>query len=100
MIAAILAAGLDGIQQKLKAPEPVVGLAYENESAPVLPMSLEEALDALKEDTVLRELLEGPIVDVFDILKRDEVKRYNESVPDPLTKETTDWEVKEYMSDF
>lgn len=100
MIAAILAAGLDGIQQKLKAPEPVVGLSYENESAPVLPMSLEAALDALKADTVLRELLEGPIVDVFEILKRDEVKRYTESVPDPLTRETTDWEVKEYMSDF
>jgi glutamine synthetase len=63
-------------------------------------MSLEAALDALKEDTVLRELLEGPIVDVFDILKRDEVKRYTESVPDPQTRETTDWEVKEYMSDF
>lgn len=100
MIAAVLAAGLDGIQQKLKAPEPVVGLSYENESAPVLPMSLEAALDALKADTVLRELLEGPIVDVFEILKRDEVKRYTEAVPDPLTRETTDWEVKEYMSDF
>lgn len=100
MIAAILAAGLDGIQQKLKAPEPVVGLSYENESAPILPMSLEAALDALKEDTVLRELLEGPIVDVFDILKRDEVRRYKEAVSDPLTRETTDWEVKEYMSDF
>jgi glutamine synthetase len=100
MIAAILAAGLDGIQSKLKAPEPVVGLSYENESAAILPMSLEAALDALEVDTVLRDLLAGPIVDVFQILKRDEVKRYKEAVSDPNTRDTTDWEVKEYMSDF
>jgi glutamine synthetase len=100
MIAAILAAGLDGIQSKPKAPEPVVGMSYENESAPILPMSLEAALDALEADAVLRELLAGPIVDVFQIMKRDEVKRYKEAVSDPNTRETTDWEVKEYMSDF
>ena len=100
MIAAILAAGLDGIVNKLEAPEPVVGLSYENESAPVLPMSLEEALDALQKDTVLREILQGPIVDVFDVLKRDEVRRYKEAVSDPNTRETTEWEVIEYMSDF
>jgi hypothetical protein len=100
MTAAILAAGLDGILNKLEAPEPVVGMSYENESAPVLPMSLEEALDALQKDTVLREILQGPIVDIFDVLKRDEVRRYKEAVSDPNTRETTDWEVKEYMSDF
>lgn len=100
MTAAILAAGLDGILNKLEAPEPVVGMSYENESAPVLPMSLEEALDALQKDTVLREILQGPIIEVFDVLKRDEVRRYKEAVTDPLTRETTDWEVKEYMSDF
>jgi len=100
MIAAILAAGLDGILNKLEAPEPVVGMSYENESAPVLPMSLEEALDALQKDTVLRQILQGPIVEVFDVLKRDEIRRYKEAVSDPNTRETTDWEVKEYMSDF
>ncbi|CAB4671116.1 unannotated protein [freshwater metagenome] len=100
MIAAILAAGLDGIQSKLKPSDPVEGMSYDNESAPVLPMSLEAALDALEADTVLRDLLAGPIVDVFQILKRDEVKRYKEAVSDPNTRETTDWEVKEYMSDF
>jgi glutamine synthetase len=49
---------------------------------------------------VLREILQGPIVDIFDVLKRDEVRRYKEAVSDPNTRETTDWEVKEYMSDF
>lgn len=100
MTAAILAAGLDGILNKLEAPEPVVGMSYENESAPVLPMSLEEALDALQKDTALRDILQGPIVEVFDVLKRDEIRRYKEAVSDPNTRETTDWEVKEYMSDF
>lgn len=100
MIAAILAAGLDGIENKITPPEPVVGLSYENEADEVLPMSLEGALDALAADTVLRGYVEGPILEVFEILKRDEVKRYKEAVEDPETRETTNWEVIEYMSDF
>lgn len=100
MIAAILAAGLDGITNKLQPAEPVVGLAYDNESAHVLPMALEDALDALTKDDVLRESLGEKIVSVFEMMKRDEVSRYKNAVSDPGTREVTDWEVTEYMSDF
>jgi len=33
-------------------------------------------------------------------MKRDEVARYTASVPDPETRDVTDWEIKEYIEDF
>ncbi len=100
MIAAILAAGLDGITRGLALPAEAEGWAYENESAPVLPMSLSEALDALDVDTVLRSALGAPVVEVFTVLKRDEIMRYEAEVDDPMTRDVTAWEVEEYLSDY
>ncbi len=97
MTAAILAAGLDGIRRKLDAPPPAVGYSYEDESQVVLPMSLEDALIALRADQALIEILGGPLVDVFEVLKRDELQRYIAAVDDPATREVTEWEVKEYF---
>jgi glutamine synthetase len=97
MTAAILAAGLDGIRRKLDAPPPAVGYSYEDESQTILPMSLEEALTALRADQPLIEILGGPLVDVFEVFKRDELERYTAEVDDPATREVTEWEVKEYF---
>lgn len=100
LVAAILAAALDGIENKLECPAPVVGMAYDDESAPVLPMSLQEALDALSGNQAIREILAGPVVDIFEIMKRDELARYRSEVQDPETREVTEWEIKEYFLDF
>lgn len=100
MTAAILAAGLDGIRRELDAPPPAVGYSYDDESQTVLPMSLAEALDALRADTALIEILGGPLVDVFEVMKRDEIERYTASVDDPATRDITAWEVKEYFLDL
>jgi len=100
MTAAILAAGLDGIRRELDAPPPAVGYSYEDESQTVLPMSLDAALDALRADTALIEILGGPLVDVFEVMKRDEIERYTASVDDPATRDVTAWEVKEYFLDL
>lgn len=100
MTAAILAAGLDGIRRELDAPPPAVGYSYEDESQTVLPMSLAEALDALRADTALIEILGGSLVDVFEVMKRDEIERYTASVDDPATRDVTAWEVKEYFLDL
>ena len=56
MIAALLLAGLDGIERGLAPPEPVVGDAYRMDDAhagSALPADLGAALDALEADTVL-----------------------------------------------
>ncbi len=100
MTAAILAAGLDGIRRELDAPPPAVGYSYDDESQTVLPMSLAEALDALRADTALIEILGGSLVDVFEVMKRDEIERYTASVDDPATRDVTAWEVKEYFLDL
>lgn len=100
MTAALLAAGLDGIQRKLECPDPSVGYAYEDARFEVLPMTLGEALDALRADTALTDIIGGDLVDVFEVMKRDEIERYTEAVDDPTTRDVTDWEVKEYFLDL
>jgi len=100
MIAAVLAAGLDGLTRELELPPSANGWSYENESAAVLPTTLAAALDALDTDTVLREALGAPVVEVFSILKRDEVARYEQACEDPSTRDVTRWELEEYLEDY
>lgn len=100
MIASILTAGLDGLRRRLPVPESADGWAYGNEAAAVLPTSLGSALDALDADTVLHEALGGPLIDVFSVLKRDEVARYEAEVENPDTREVTQWELDEYLEDY
>lgn len=100
MIAAVLAAGLDGLTRELDVPPTADGWSYENDSAPVLPTTLSSALDALDTDTVLRGALGAPVVDVFSILKRDEVARYEHSTDDPSSRDVTPWEIQEYLEDY
>lgn len=100
MIAVILAAGLDGINRKLSCPDPAVGLAYNNESAPVLPMTLKEALKALSANENIKAYLSSELVETFLALKFDEIERYENTVPDPLTRDVTQWEHDEYLLRF
>ncbi len=100
MIAVILAAGLDGINRKLSCPDPAVGLAYDNELAPVLPMTLKEALEALSTNENIKAYLSSELVETFLALKFDEIERYENTVPDPLTRDVTQWEHDEYLLRF
>ena len=100
VIAVVLAAALDGIRRGLTPPPVSEGWAYEEESRPILPMSLTEALDALEADEGLRSYLGSTFIDIFTVMKRDEVARYEAEVPDPSTRDTTTWELEEYIEDF
>lgn len=100
VLAVVLAAALDGIRRDLTPPPMAHGWAYEDEARPVLPMSLAEALDALDADEGLRTHLGSAFVDVFSVMKRDEVARYEAEVADPSTRETTQWELEEYIEDY
>ncbi|CAN5545050.1 type I glutamate--ammonia ligase [soil metagenome] len=100
LIAAILAAGLDGIQRELPLPADAEGWAYENEAAEILPTTLADALDALDADTVMRATLGAPLVDTFVVMKRDEVERYDAGADDPSSRDVTAWEVDEYLADY
>lgn len=87
-IAAIGAAAYLGIRDKVELAAPLEGYGYDPESAPMLPQSLPEALDALAADEGLREVLGDFFVESFLTYKRNEVDRFAHHV--------TDWEFREY----
>ena len=87
-IAAVAAAIYVGIRDKLDPPSPLEGYGYDPESAPVLPMTLTAALDALEADRGLAEVLGSYFVTSFLQYKRNEVERFERYV--------TDWEFREY----
>lgn len=100
VIAAVLAAALDGVKNKMTPPDPVDGWAYENESADILPMTFTAALDALDADQALRDYLGETFIETFVTLKRDEVARYTEAIGGEDTREVTRWELEEYIEDY
>ena len=79
LTAAVLAAGLDGVDREL-SPDGLV--------ADKLPRTLDEACAALEADAALGAALGDELVRVFCALKRDECHRFSRSV--------TDWEWREY----
>lgn len=67
IMASTLAAGLDGVSKELECPPEMEG----PETAGELPRSLDEALEALVEDTVIVQSLGDEFVDLFVTIKRD-----------------------------
>ena len=91
-IAAVLAAGADGVRRELEPAAPLEGDAYRADpsvaGAP-LPATLEEALDALEADELLAAALGPEIVNTFLAMKRFEIERHRAWV--------SDWEIDEYL---
>ena len=101
--AAVLAAGLDGIEQRTDAGEPnaenLYAHSYEDLAAlgmRTLPANLLEAIGELERDEVLRAALgrgrAEDYVDYYARVKRGEWFRYHEQV--------TAWEIGEYLTRF
>lgn len=88
-LAVSLAAGLYGITEHLEPPDAVTGNAYEEESLPSLPSSLDHATRALNSSDVLRDLLGSTFVDHYVMTRDYEVRRYEKAV--------TDWELRRYF---
>jgi glutamine synthetase len=101
--AAVLAAGLDGIENRLEAGEPnsdnLYAIGYEelrSRGLETLPANLLEATHELKYNDLLRSAFgkgrEEDYVDYFVDVKRSEWDRYHEQV--------TPWEIREYLTRF
>ena len=95
--AVMLAAGLDGIRRELPAPEATEENLYlrdtQRRSAPeLLPGSLNQALDALEQDQVVRDALGAHIYDRFISAKRLEWEDYR--------LEVSDWELNKYLPNY
>ncbi len=97
--AAILAAGLDGIERRLDPGEPLNENLYEMSSKELkrrkiglLPQSLAEALDALEADEVVKAGIGGDLAKEFLTVKRMEWIEYSRHV--------SDWETARYVEMF
>jgi len=94
--AAVIAAGLDGIDRRLEPGEPNNFNHYDlspeqlrERGIEVLPQSLNEALDALSIDSLFGQTLGTDFIKEFTRLKRMEWVEYHRHV--------SDWEVERYL---
>lgn len=89
--AAVLWAGFEGVKQHMQPQEPIAGLLdelpKEVRGEPV-PADLNEALNALERDPLLKERMGNELVTSFLTVKREELQRYRQW--------TTEWELAEY----
>lgn len=97
--AAIIAAGLDGVERELDPGTPanfnVYSTSFEQlaeQGIDTLPQSLAEALDELEADSLFRDQLGAGIIDEFITLKRMEWTEYMRHV--------SDWELNRYIEFF
>jgi glutamine synthetase len=97
--AAMVAAGLDGVEKGLTLSEPVEESLFEMDAATIaaksikeLPGTLGEALEELARDEVVREALGDHVYNHFVEAKRAEWDEYRTQV--------SDWEVERYLEEF
>ena len=98
-LAAMLQAGLDGIERGLDCPDPVRENIYEFDEAKreeygieTLPGDLGEAVDALEDDEVIASALGEHVTEKFVEAKRQEYGEY--------IAEVSDWELERYLETF
>ena len=77
--AALLAAGLDGIERELELPPPLKGNAYESD-AERFPGSLREAIEALEGGSLARAALGDQVVDHYLNYARTEQRLFDQAV--------------------
>ncbi|RLC98792.1 MAG: type I glutamate--ammonia ligase [Chloroflexi bacterium] len=94
--AAMLAAGLDGIERDLTAPQPVNEDVYDFDERTLreraigtLPGTLAEALDEFEQDEVIKDALGADVANAFLRAKRTEWDEYRIQV--------TNWELERYL---
>jgi glutamine synthetase len=97
--AAMIAAGLDGVERGLQLGEPVEESLFEMDAARIaekgireLPGTLGEAIDELENDPTIREALGDHVLSHFVAAKRAEWDEYRTQV--------TRWELDRYLEAF
>ena len=98
-LAALIHAGLDGIEQDLDAPDPIRENIYEFDEAKreeygitTLPSNLGEALDALEADEVVQSALGPHVTEKFIEAKTHEYDEFRIDV--------SQWELDQYLEKF
>jgi glutamine synthetase len=101
VMAGVLAAGIDGLANKIEPTVEARGIAWDLPGLTALPQRLEDALDAFESDTALRTALGEEFVKLFVALKRHEVAKARAAVADydspGFCTSVSDWERAEYF---
>ena len=89
-LALILAAGLDGMKNRIEPPPEVTGDIFTSSSPyETLPTTLQEALEELEADSLVRKVMGDHLVKEFIKLKKKEIEVYNSQI--------TRWEYEKYF---
>ena len=88
VLAVCLAAGLDGIKNKI-TPTKSSNLAAQDQQAEHLPSTLKEAIDYFESSSWVKEVLGEEFCRQYVAAKKNEWLRY--------TRQVTDWEIAEYL---
>jgi glutamine synthetase len=98
LFSAIVAAGMDGVNQEMKPPDPrsedIFRLSDSERASfgiKMLPSSLREALNYLERDEVIRDAIGSELIEAFIRVKRDEWREY-------VNYAITNWEWSKYHS--
>ena len=83
--AALIAAGLAGIDEKLELQKPFVGDAYQAARLPEIPKTLREAMDTMAKSKMLKTALGEDVIDHYVHTARWEQLEYDRRI--------TDWEL-------
>ena len=89
VLAVCLAAGLDGIKNKI-TPTKSSNLAAQDQQAEHLPETLKEAIDYFESSSWVKEVLGEEFCRQYVAAKKNEWLRY--------TRQVTDWEIAEYLN--
>jgi glutamine synthetase len=97
LFSVLLGAGMDGIDRKLEAPEPVTEDVYHLSPKRLnqlkikqLPNTLKGALHALKTDQILRDVLGREFCELYQQIREADWYKFTHQV-------VTDWEWEEYL---
>jgi glutamine synthetase len=97
-IAAILAAGLDGIKKHSQPPKPTASNLYSHSTGiKSLPGTLKESLVITKESQILREELGDTVVDTFVSIRMQDWDNYVKLADNPDSSSVTRWELEKYL---
>jgi len=101
VMCAVLAAGIDGLRNRVEPPAQVTGIAYGMDGVTNLPAGLPQAVDSLETDAEMRALLGEEFIKLFLAVKRHEIGKAAKGGADVQSEGFNDtvesWEVNEYF---
>ena len=80
--AALIAAGIKGLEEKLPLDPPTTGDVYENRRAREIPHTLRDARETLRKSKFLREAFSDAVIDHYARAAEWEIEEFDRAVTD------------------